>query len=56
MFWALRPQDAKRNLLLSWLFSTLALALIFRWVVGTISLYSNIPGPARSPRSWSARG
>jgi len=45
MFWALRPQDAKRNLLLSWLFSTLALALIFRWVVGTIALYSNIPGP-----------
>lgn len=43
MFWALRPKAPKSNHWLAFLYGTVAVALIFRWLVDTIVLFSNIP-------------
>ncbi len=43
MFWALRKDTPGQNFLLALLYGTVAVAMIFRWLVGTITIFSNIP-------------
>ena len=43
MFWALRQNTPRANRWLAFLWGTTSVAIIFRWLVDTITLYSNIP-------------
>ncbi|MFT4624455.1 MAG: apolipoprotein N-acyltransferase [Myxococcota bacterium] len=43
MFWALREGETRNNAVLSLCYGTVAVALIFRWLVDTITVFSNIP-------------
>ncbi len=43
VFWALRPDDRRTNLKVGYVFGVFSLALIFRWLVTTITLFSNLP-------------
>ena len=43
MFWALRPGETRNNLVLGFCYGTTAVALIFSWLVDTITIFSNIP-------------
>ncbi|MBT3218371.1 MAG: apolipoprotein N-acyltransferase [Proteobacteria bacterium] len=43
MFWALRQDTPRANRWLALLWGTTSVAIIFRWLVDTITLYSNIP-------------
>ncbi len=45
MFWVLREERPRANALFGWLYGTVAIAVIFRWLVDTIVLFSNIPLP-----------
>ena len=42
-FWMMREGDRRTNLVLAFVFGTVAQALIFSWIVDTIVLFSNIP-------------
>jgi apolipoprotein N-acyltransferase len=41
--WVLRAETPRANRAYSFLFGTVAVAVIFRWIVDTITLFSNIP-------------
>jgi apolipoprotein N-acyltransferase len=43
MFWALREETPRQNRWLSWLYGTVGVGLLFRWIVATITLFSPIP-------------
>ncbi|MEZ4241514.1 MAG: apolipoprotein N-acyltransferase [Myxococcota bacterium] len=43
MFWALRAETPRANRWLSFLYGTLGVGLLFRWIVYTITLFSPIP-------------
>jgi apolipoprotein N-acyltransferase len=43
MFWVMRPEMPKENARYAWLYGTFGTALLFRWLVDTITLFSNIP-------------
>jgi apolipoprotein N-acyltransferase len=41
MFWVIRPGKTRANLLYGWLYGAFGVALIFRWIVGTIVTFSH---------------
>lgn len=43
MFWALREDTPRANRWLSWLYGTVGVGALFRWIVGTITVFSPIP-------------
>jgi len=45
MFWVLREETPRANRWFAFLYGTVAVAVIFRWIVATITLFSNIPAP-----------
>src|SRR5262245_37399613 len=40
MFWALDAEHQRRNVWLGWLYGVVGVALLFRWMVFTITLFS----------------
>jgi len=46
MIWALREDSPRSNRWLAFLYGTVAVFAIFRWIAETIILFSNIPGAA----------
>ncbi|MEQ1505497.1 MAG: apolipoprotein N-acyltransferase [Myxococcota bacterium] len=43
MFWALRAETPRQNRWLSFLYGTVGVAVLFRWLVDTITVFSPIP-------------
>ena len=43
MFWVLRPDTPRRNAALGYLYGIVSVAVIFRWLIDTITLFSNLP-------------
>ena len=43
MFWVLRPDTPRSNRWLGYLYGVVSVAAIFRWLVDTITIFSNIP-------------
>ncbi len=43
MFWVIRPDRPRANFAYGWLYGAAGVALLFRWIVDTIALFSNIP-------------
>ncbi len=40
MFWALRPDTPRENRWLAWLYGTVGVGLLFRWIAETITIFS----------------
>jgi apolipoprotein N-acyltransferase len=43
MFWALREDTPRQNRWLAFIYGTFAVATIFRWLLATITIFSNLP-------------
>lgn len=43
MFWVVHPDHPRRNAALGYLYGVVSVAVIFRWLVDTITLFSNLP-------------
>ena len=45
VFWVLQPHNNRHNAFLGYVYGLVSLAVIFRWLIDTIVLFSNIPSP-----------
>lgn len=45
VFWVLNPHNNRQNWFLGYVYGVVSLAMIFRWLLDTIVLFSNIPTP-----------